>query len=106
MEDDTTVQSLFSFQPAHPTKMYYVVREQTFEHWPRQIKQKPKDFVQNGFFYTGHGDRVTCFYCNVTLKQWVEDDCIENEHLKWEPNCLFAKMVSSQIPQFNIFQCC
>ena len=41
---------------------------------------------------------MTCFYCNVTLKQWEKDDCIETEHLKWEPNCMFAKMVSSRVP--------
>ena len=106
MEVDTVFESHFSFNPAHPTKLYYLVREQTFEHWPQQLKQKPKDLAQNGFFYTGRGDRVTCFYCNVTLKQWEDTDCIETEHLKWEPNCLFAKMISTRIPHFDIFQCC
>jgi hypothetical protein len=51
----------------------YIAREQTFENWPTQISQKPKDLIQNGFFYTGVGDKVMCFYCNVTLKQWEKD---------------------------------
>ena len=81
----------------------YIAREQTFENWPTQISQKPKDLIQNGFFYTGVGDKVMCFYCNVTLKQWEKDACIDTEHLKWEPNCLFAKMVSNKCPHFDMF---
>jgi hypothetical protein len=61
-------------------------REQSFENWPKQIVQRPKDLIQNGFFYTGIGDHVTCFYCDVTLQQWDKTDCIETEHLKWESN--------------------
>lgn len=94
---------IFTFNPYHPTKMYYIDREQSFENWPQQMIQKPKDFIQNGFFYTNNGDRVTCFYCNVTLKQWAKTDCIETEHLKWEPNCLYAKMVSSKAQFFKTF---
>ena len=103
METDAYCTNLFTFKPMHPTKMYYIDREQSFTDWPQQMAQKPKDLIQNGFFYTGIGDRVTCFYCNVTLKQWEKNDCIETEHLKWEPNCLFAKMVSSKVAFFDIF---
>jgi hypothetical protein len=67
------------------------------------MSQKPADLIQNEFFYSEIGDKVTCFYCNVTLKQWESTDCIETEHLKWEPNCLFAKMVSSKVAFFDIF---
>ena len=86
VETDVYCTSLFTFKPTYPTKMYYIDREQSFENWPQQLIQKPRDLIQNGFFYTGIGDRVTCFYCNVTLKQWDRNDCIETEHLKWEPN--------------------
>jgi hypothetical protein len=34
------------------------------------FRKKPRDLIQNGFFYTGIGDRVPCSYCNVTIKQW------------------------------------
>lgn len=97
---------LFTFTPIHPTKLYYIAREQTFQHWPHQMEQKAEALIQNGFFYTGVGDRVTCFYCDITLKQWRKNDCIETEHLNWEPNCLFAKIVSKNVTQFNNFQCC
>ena len=103
IETDSFCTNLFTFKPWHPTKLYYIDREKSFENWPQQIAQKPKDLIQNGFFYTGIGDKVTCFYCNITLKQWEQSDCIETEHLKWEPNCLFAKMVSHRVQSFNLF---
>ena len=68
MEVNTNFGDSFTFNPTHPSTMYYVVREETFEHWPRQMKQKSTDLSQNGIFYTGRGDIVTCFYCDVTLK--------------------------------------
>ena len=63
--------------------MYYVVREQTFAQWTRQMKQKSRDLAEHGFFYTGRGDIVTCYYYDVILKQWDVSDRIEIEHLKW-----------------------
>jgi len=102
IDTDSFCANLFSFKPVHPTKMYYIDREQTFVNWPQQIIQSPSELIQNGFFYTDIGDRVTCFYCDVTLKQWEKTDCIETEHLKWEPNCLFAKMITSKVPRFNV----
>lgn len=98
IETDPLCTNLFTFKPVHPTKMHYIDREQSFENWPKQIVQRPKYLSQNGFFYTGIGDHVARFYCDVTLKQWDKTDCIETEHLKWESNCLFAKMISSNVP--------
>jgi hypothetical protein len=90
VETDVYCTSLFTFKPTHPTKMYYIDREQSFENCPQQLVQKPRDLIQNGFFYTGIGDPVPCSYCNVTIKQWDRNGCIETEHLKWEPNYWFA----------------
>jgi len=94
MDADSYFVNMFQFKPCHPDMMYYISREQSFKNWPSQLVQKPKELIQNGFFYTDIGDRVTCFYCGITLKQWEKDDLVEHEHLKWEQNCLFAKMVS------------
>jgi len=96
--------NMFQFKPSHPNMMYYICREQSFTNWPPQLVQKPEELIQNGFFYTDIGDRVTCFYCGVTLKQWNKDDKVDTEHLKWEPNCLFAKMVSPKVPRFDVFR--
>lgn len=87
---------ILRFKPAHLNMMYFTNRMQTYTNWPDQIKQKPEDLAHNGFFYTDIGDRVTCFYCDITLKKWTKEDDIETEHIKWDPNCLFTKMVSSK----------
>lgn len=103
IETDAFCRNLFTFKPWHPTRMFFIDREQSFENWPLQIAQKPRDLVLNGFFYTGIGDQVTCFYCNVTLKQWEKTEIIEIEHLKYEPNCLYAKMVSRHFSHSDIY---
>ena len=48
-----------------PHKKPSIVRYATFEsrlrsfvHWPRHIKQRPKDLALAGWFYTGRADRV------------------------------------------------
>ena len=102
MEIYSILLNAFRFNPAHPNMMYYITREQTFKNWPSQLVQKPANLTQNGFFYTDIGDRVTCFYCGVSLKQWNKEDMVETEHLKYEPNCLFAKMVSNKVPRFDV----
>jgi hypothetical protein len=61
METDSFCKHLFTFKPMHPTKMYYIDREQSFTDWHQQMTQKPTDLIQNRFFYTGIGDRVTCY---------------------------------------------
>ena len=40
----------FRFLPVHPLMMYFTNREHTFQNWPTQLVQKPKDLIQNGFF--------------------------------------------------------
>ncbi|KAJ8319589.1 hypothetical protein KUTeg_002857 [Tegillarca granosa] len=83
------------FKPKHMNMIYYVNRVKTFTNWPRQLIQTPKALSKSGFFYENVGDRVTCFYCGVILKNWLKNDCIDTEHLRWSPDCSFAKMVSS-----------
>lgn len=86
----------FAFKPAYKDMMYFYSREQSYGNWPEQLVQRPNELARNGFFYTNIGDRVTCFYCDLTLKQWTVNDDIETEHMKYEPSCLFAKMISTK----------
>ena len=44
---------------------------ETFITWPKQIAQKPAEMVASGFYYTGRGDVVQCFYCGICLKHWT-----------------------------------
>ena len=64
-------------------------RESTFISWPRQIVQKPSEFVPSGFYYTDHGDVVQCFFCGIYLKHWSRTDRVDLEHRKHSPECKF-----------------
>lgn len=49
-------------------------RLQSFNEWPKSMKQKPEQLSDAGFFYTQKGDRVICFSCGGGLREWEEDD--------------------------------
>lgn len=65
-------------------------RLKSFKKWPK-IDTPVEDFVNNGFYYMGQGDAVTCFYCNVTLKDSILFDNLLIEHVKNSPTCIFAQ---------------
>ena len=52
------------------------------------------DLARSGFVYTEIGDKVTCFSCGWTLKDWEPFDDAYREHLRWSENCVFANMVT------------
>ena len=68
-------------------------RAATFLPWPKQIVQKPEEMVSSGFYYTGRGDVVQCFYCGIYLKHWERSDRVNVEHGKHSPSCKFLVMV-------------
>ena len=68
-------------------------RENSFITWPRQITQKASDFVPSGFYYTGRGDVVQCFFCGIALKHWSRNDSVNLEHRKHSPECKFQLMI-------------
>jgi hypothetical protein len=59
MNADSYFANMLQFKPYHHDVMYYISSEQSFKNWPSQLVQKPKELIQNGFFYTDIGDRVT-----------------------------------------------
>ena len=68
-------------------------RESTFISWPRQIVQKPSEFVPSGFYYTGRGDVVQCFFCGIYLKHWSRTDRVDLKHRKHLPEYKFQLML-------------
>ncbi|XP_060913206.1 baculoviral IAP repeat-containing protein 7 isoform X2 [Labrus mixtus] len=61
----------------------------TFHNWPTEASVQPDVLVRAGFFYTGHGDNVKCFYCDGGLRNWEPGDDPWQEHAKWFPRCEF-----------------
>lgn len=42
-----------------------------------------------GFYYIGSADRVTCFQCGITLRDWDVGHDPMTEHREYSPNCEF-----------------
>lgn len=68
-------------------------RLKTYSNWPKSMSQKPMALAEAGFFYSGFGDRVCCFFCGLGLKDWRCDDIPWKEHVMWKSSCHFAVVV-------------
>lgn len=51
------------------------------------------ELARAGFFYTQIGDFCKCAYCYVEIYKWEKDDCPVWDHIKYSPNCVFAKVL-------------
>lgn len=78
--------------PQHPERITIDSRVETFQKWPRAIKQRPDELAEAGFFYTGSGDQTLCFYCGGGLKDWLETDDPWEQHALWFSKCAFMNL--------------
>jgi hypothetical protein len=62
-------------------------RLHTFINWPKNCPVQPKELIDAGFYYTGNGDKVTCFKCGIILAGWEAHDTPWGEHEKWSKSC-------------------
>lgn len=69
----------------------------SFEDWPIALKQKPKELVEAGFFYSGVGDKVVCFCCGGGLKHWENVDIPWEQHALWYHDCQYLLILKGQI---------
>ena len=81
-----------SSQPRHSSMRESTRREATFDtkNWT-QTSPTVADLVQAGFYYTGVGNTVTCFFCDGSLQKWGPNDSPRIEHARWFPHCQYAK---------------
>ena len=68
-------------------------RINSFISWPKQMAQRPPELAASGFYYTGYGDVVQCFFCGILLKYWLHNDKVDVEHKHHSPDCKFHCMV-------------
>ncbi|MBN3311398.1 BIRC3 protein, partial [Atractosteus spatula] len=80
---------ILSGQPVYPEMEAEDSRLTTFQNWPTGASVQPEVLARAGFFYTGHGDNVKCFYCDGGLRNWEPGDDPWQEHAKWFPRCEF-----------------
>ncbi|NXR27806.1 BIR7B protein, partial [Cinclus mexicanus] len=76
-------------EPEYPEMVTEEVRLSTFENWPQHSSMRPEQLARAGFFYTGRGDVVRCFYCDGGVRSWSFGDDPWREHAKWYPECEF-----------------
>ncbi|NXN80932.1 BIR7B protein, partial [Bombycilla garrulus] len=76
-------------EPEYPDMVTEEMRLSTFENWPRNSNVHPDQLARAGFFYTGQGDVVRCFYCDGGVRSWSYGDDPWREHAKWYPECEF-----------------
>ncbi|XP_021422559.2 baculoviral IAP repeat-containing protein 7 isoform X3 [Oncorhynchus mykiss] len=76
-------------QAVYPEMESEESRLTTFHNWPTGAAVQPDVLSRAGFFYTGHGDNVKCFYCDGGLRNWEPGDDPWQEHAKWFPRCDF-----------------
>uniref|UniRef100_A0A3Q3KPZ8 RING-type E3 ubiquitin transferase n=1 Tax=Monopterus albus TaxID=43700 RepID=A0A3Q3KPZ8_MONAL len=90
-------------QAAYPEMEVEDSRLATFHSWPTEASIQPDVLARAGFFYTGHGDNVKCFYCDGGLQNWEPGDDPWQEHAKWFPRLLmcahlfFSAVVSAAV---------
>ncbi|NXM92116.1 BIR7B protein, partial [Oenanthe oenanthe] len=76
-------------EPEYPEMVTEEMRLSTFESWPQNSSMHPEQLARAGFFYTGQGDVVRCFYCDGGVRSWSFGDDPWREHAKWYPECEF-----------------
>ncbi|XP_077402386.1 baculoviral IAP repeat-containing protein 2 [Vanacampus margaritifer] len=69
-------------------------RISTFARFPASAVSE-RSLARAGWFYTGVGDRVQCFRCNVTAEGWLAGDCPAEKHRKLSPSCSFVQSLPS-----------
>ncbi|XP_046582604.1 putative inhibitor of apoptosis [Haliotis rubra] len=76
--------------PKHPKYQSLQARLDSFVDWPRRyVPKTPEELASAGFFYIGSADRVTCFQCGITLRDWEEEHDPVAEHQRYSEHCQF-----------------
>ncbi|NXO56196.1 BIR7B protein, partial [Aramus guarauna] len=76
-------------EPEYPEMVTEEMRLTTFQNWPQHTDVHPEQLARAGFFYTGQGDVVRCFYCDGGVRNWSFGHDPWREHAKWYPGCEF-----------------
>lgn len=80
-------------KPAFPE--YYIegARLQSFDGWPKTMKQTGEQLSAAGFFYTHKEDRVICFCCGGGLYKWEEHDEAWEQHALHHGECDYVRVM-------------
>ncbi|XP_028850498.1 baculoviral IAP repeat-containing protein 7 [Denticeps clupeoides] len=85
----TVDDQVVSGQAMYPEMESEDSRLTSYHNWPPGASVQPGALARAGFFYTGHGDNVKCYFCDGGLRNWEPGDDPWQEHAKWFPRCEF-----------------
>ncbi|KAK7488988.1 hypothetical protein BaRGS_00019792 [Batillaria attramentaria] len=88
---------IFTQQPKRQDMVVGATRCNTFSGWPHAETHTPDEMSDAGFYYTGHGDLVRCFYCKGGLKSWAEHLRPWVEHARFFPECPYVSQVKGHL---------
>ncbi|XP_015196862.2 baculoviral IAP repeat-containing protein 2 isoform X2 [Lepisosteus oculatus] len=88
------------WQSSSPADIHYdnsseLFRISTYAKFPPNAAVPERSLARAGFYYTGVGDRVQCFRCNVTAENWQLGECPTERHRRMSPTCTFIQSVPS-----------
>ena len=69
-------------RPKHPNMSTAIKRLESFQRYERDDVIDRNILVEAGFFYTGTGDKVICFWCDGSLEKWIRGDNPWTDHAK------------------------
>lgn len=78
------------WKPKFPQFCKESSRLRTFATWPKQMNPKPLELAKAGFFYEGVSDTCHCFFCDLIVHNWEENDIALQEHKRHSPTCRFV----------------
>ncbi|XP_071114256.1 baculoviral IAP repeat-containing protein 7-A-like [Haliotis cracherodii] len=85
---DGSILGINTDRPQHPTYAVTSTRVKSYTSWPH-TSHTPVQLAEAGFFHTGQGDSVRCFFCGTGLRNWDSGDNPWVEHARWSPQCVY-----------------
>jgi Inhibitor of Apoptosis domain/Zinc finger, C3HC4 type (RING finger) len=88
--DETSIVDIASLEAHLQTQQERL--DTFYDDWKCEASSvTPAILSENGFYYTGKKDAVSCFRCGITLINWVKYDTVEKEHYNKSRECPFAR---------------
>ena len=95
MERDRRVMSPHLFEKNtvifKPDMCAYETRVSTFVNWPHGSPKSPEDMARCGFYFVGIKDKVSCYYCGLSLHCWLSTDDPWLEHALYSCRCIYLR---------------
>lgn len=83
-------------RPAFPPYACVYNRTDSYKDFPKQMAHLSSKLADAGFFYSGKGDQVFCFWCGGGLEHLEFNDDPWEEHAKWYPNCKYLTILKDR----------